>query len=357
MGNFARIGWGPVPNDRHDLGTDVFVQVRDDRGFSRGLFVGAQVKGGPSYFTDAVMDHDEVSGWFYYEPHVRHFEEWVQHGLPHLLVLHDLDERVSYWVHVTPTSIEVTGRGAKIFVPKSQTIDLDHLDDLMAVAATQREGVALEGTIWSSSIHDISPARWLRHALLVPRLVAPHPNRGTSRSIGWPEAVALLSQGRLRDLGRFQEEHDDVPSAEEAAVHREWGWRFVAAYGDYVTGGEPDLAAVLESAPNLESRCATLVLESCRLFDQEAHADAVEALSEAIHEDAAAPVDHAWLLIHRARHLAELSWMQEARQDAASAQRALAPETEDLTASLLRAAAGWLLFSRRPSIRDSSRRS
>ena len=48
--NFQRIKWGPVENTSHDLGTDLFVQARDTRGFSRGLVVGVQVKTGPSYF-------------------------------------------------------------------------------------------------------------------------------------------------------------------------------------------------------------------------------------------------------------------------------------------------------------------
>jgi len=50
-----RIGWGPVAlNVQHDLGTDLFVQARDDRGFDRGLPVGVQVKAGSSCFEQPV---------------------------------------------------------------------------------------------------------------------------------------------------------------------------------------------------------------------------------------------------------------------------------------------------------------
>jgi hypothetical protein len=62
----------------------------------------------------------------------------VTHGLRHLLVLHDLETRISYWVHVTAEAIESTGKGAKILVPARQTIDLEHLDDLLAVAASHK---------------------------------------------------------------------------------------------------------------------------------------------------------------------------------------------------------------------------
>ena len=43
---FERLGWGPLENSSHDLGTDLFLQARDERRFDRGLFVGAQAKGG-----------------------------------------------------------------------------------------------------------------------------------------------------------------------------------------------------------------------------------------------------------------------------------------------------------------------
>src|SRR4051794_23001702 len=104
---FADIGWGPVENKSHDLGTDLLVQARDDRRFERGLVVGAQVKGGPSYFTSEKRAKDgALQGWWYAESDVEHFDDWVQHGLPHLLILHNKGTKVSYWVHVTAEAIE-----------------------------------------------------------------------------------------------------------------------------------------------------------------------------------------------------------------------------------------------------------
>jgi hypothetical protein len=62
-----RIGWGPVvPNVQHDLGTDLFAQARDARRFDRGLFVGVQVKAGPSYFAQPARAEDgSLLGWWY----------------------------------------------------------------------------------------------------------------------------------------------------------------------------------------------------------------------------------------------------------------------------------------------------
>lgn len=39
--NFERLQWGPAPNPDHDVGTDLFLQVRDARGVDLGVVVGA----------------------------------------------------------------------------------------------------------------------------------------------------------------------------------------------------------------------------------------------------------------------------------------------------------------------------
>jgi len=159
--DLQRIGWGPVHlNARHDLGTDLFVQVRDVRRFDRGLLVGVQAKGGPSWFKRPARAEDgSLLGWWYDEEHADHFEDWVTHGLPHLLVLHDLNTRVSYWVHVTAKVVESTGKGAKILVPVGQTIDHEHLDDLLDVAASHKPVIGLQGTAWAASASNLPPAR------------------------------------------------------------------------------------------------------------------------------------------------------------------------------------------------------
>jgi hypothetical protein len=94
--NFERIGWGPVPNAQHDLGTDLLVQARDARLFDRGLVVGVQAKSGPGYFElPANAEDGSVLGWWNCERGLDHFDNWVTHGLPHLVVLHNLGIRKS----------------------------------------------------------------------------------------------------------------------------------------------------------------------------------------------------------------------------------------------------------------------
>lgn len=342
--NFERLGWGPVPNPEHDLGTDLLVQARDDRLFDRCAIVGVQVKAGASWFTDVVRDDDgELIGWSYYEPDTAHFDDWVVHGLPHLLVLHDLDTRVSYWVHVTAAVITVTGKGCKIVVPRDQVIDVEHRDALLEVAAQHRKPTALEGTVRSARMHDIPPGRRLRYALLVPRLVTPHRWRQGDGGVEPEEAIALLVQARLRDLDHIVGRGDSGSWWSEAAGSRDWRWRFAAAIRGFLTGADDvDLATHVADAPGVAQRAAATVVAACVLMDRERFDDAAALLSAAI--DEASPVDHAWLLVQRARARAQVGDVDSACADAVDAQRALVGDSDDLTASAIGGAAAWLLF-------------
>lgn len=347
MGNFERIGWGPVPNAQHDLGTDLFLMARDVRRFDRGLVVGAQVKAGPTAFDTSVEDDSgNVVGWEYYEPDVDHFESWVSHGLPHLLVLNDLDTRISYWVHVTPEAVTSTGMGMKIVVPAEQTIDMDHLDALMEVAAKQKTPVPLEGTAWTAGIETIPPARRLRHAMLAPRLVAPHPNTGTAKELQPEEGLAVLARGSVSRFHDFAAQHASVPNLTEAAGHRDWRWRFVAAFGRYIQGEESGVAGVLDDAPNESAVAGARILQACEMFDWEDYDSALAVLTEQIESDKADPADQAWLLMQRARIFADIGAVADARRDAACVLRV--GEQDDVTASALRGAAAWLIFQTAP---------
>jgi hypothetical protein len=115
----------------------------------------------------------------------------------------------------------------------------------------------LEGTAWTASAGGIAPGHRFRHALLVPRLVAPHRNAGFAAAIGSEEAVALLVQGRVGDFEQFADKHDSVQGFDEAGSSKDWRWRFVAAIGRRVTTGEATaLAAAVEDAPTPASRTA-----------------------------------------------------------------------------------------------------
>lgn len=207
---FQRFGWGATENSPHDLGTDLFLAVRDERRFDLGLIVGAQVKAGSSYFGEPKYDNDgELEGWWYREANREHFDAWLSHTLPHLIVLRDMEARVSYWAHVTADAVASTGKGAKLLVPCTQVVSAGQRDALLEVAKTQRPSVPWEGSIWTAG-SALSPHQLLRHALVVPRLVAPHPNAGVTGGLTPEQGVAMLMQARLSQFDRFAKEHQDV---------------------------------------------------------------------------------------------------------------------------------------------------
>ncbi|WP_433207079.1 DUF4365 domain-containing protein [Dactylosporangium sp. CS-047395] len=341
--DFRRIHWAPVVNSRGDLGTDLFVQVRDERRFSLGLVVGVQVKAGPSWFDDPALDAGgAVIGWWFYEPDKRHFDEWVEHGLPHLVVLHDLDKQVSYWSHVTAAAVQSTGKGSKILVPITQTIDAEHAHALIEVAATMRVGVALQGTAWAADGVPIGPGSLLRHAMIASRLVAPHPN-ATVKELTPEQALALIVQGRHFDLNRYVNSKA-APTMEDAARPKSaWRWRLVAAMWQYTTtGDDSELTPLTSLATSAPDRAAGAIVAACTAMDGERFEDAIQLLSEVVED--AEPIDCAWLLAQRARVLSELGHIAQARQDAARAQRSVMHASEDLTAAAIGAAAAQLLF-------------
>jgi tetratricopeptide (TPR) repeat protein len=342
--NFVRLNWGVARNRDHDLGTDLWLMPCDERLLDLGLIVGAQVKGGPSRFGRPKYDSERnVVGWWFRVDR-RHADYWLSHVAPHLLVLHDLETRTSYWAHITPESVISTGVEAKLLVPASQTVTNDQRDALLAVAASSRPRMDWEGSAWTGA-GSLLPRNVLRHALIVPRLVAPHPNTG-QLEITAEQAVALLVQARVREVMIAAERYPEVPSLTEARDSSEWSWRFVGALAHRVTTGSIDL--LLETAldpPDASSRAASTVAAATALIEEGRSEEALELLSAAIDLDQSQPVDQAWLTVQRARLLADVGRVDEARADAISVQKVRQTHPEDVTATAITGVAAALLFN------------
>lgn len=346
MADFEELGWGAEENNQHDLGIDLFLQVRDERRFDRAVLMTAQVKAGTSYFSSP--EHDQagaVTGWWYAESDARRFEDWVQHGLPHLLVLHNLEARVSYWAHVTKNSVEPAGEGFKVLVPSSQQVDPTQLPALLNVAASGKAAWSLEGSAWAAGAKAVAPGRKVRHALVAPRLIAPHPNTGSDRVLEPEEAIALVSQGRRDDLDLYRATTAPLQQLEQQTG---WRWRFLNAYLRAVEDGTT--TALLELAAAEDSyhpkhayrRAAVAVVCSVFLADGERW-DEAESVLEAAGDDLA-PVDHAWILVHQALLAGERGDMAHARRLAAESQRTVGLDADDVTARAIAAAAASFLF-------------
>ncbi|MER6709224.1 DUF4365 domain-containing protein [Streptomyces fumanus] len=360
IADFTDLGWGPSENTRHDLGIDLFLQVRDERRFDRNILMAAQVKSGPSYFNAPTSDDQGAcTGWWYAESDARHFEDWVQHALPHLLVMHDDATRTSYWAHVTKEAIQSTGDGFKIHVPIHQKVELGNREKLLEVAASTKQQPALQGTSFAAGAKAVAPGRALRHALLTPRLIAPHRNTGYERILAPEEAIALITQGRVQDLQWYIEKDSNPDLAAADSGSRLWEWRFFSAYYSAVMDADIqpllDLAAAACPAPMTPGkrrrkqrteqahRIAACVVTSAVFLTAAERLTEAETLLEAAGEDLL-PIDQAWVLMHRAIVMSERGDLDTSRRLAAAALRTVALDLDDVTAAAIGASAADFLF-------------
>lgn len=337
-GKFEGLGWGANSNFEHDLGTDLWLMARDERRFDLAALVGAQVKTGPSYFKSPKFDETgTVEGWWYAESDESHFDYWCDHVAPHLLVLHDLDSQISYWVHVTREKLESTGKGRKILVPAAATVDSKHFDGLIAVATSRRPVPQWEGSAWDGA-SAISGEALLRYALVTPRLVAPHANKGAI-DLNPYQSIALLVQMRLRHL------QPPAAAAETAKGADKWEWRLFAGLYEWVTtGARIKLEEVLGEAESAHGRVAATVALAVSWLEDGQPEKSRGLLRGELDVDKASPTDHAWLLVHLSQCLQELGDLAGAREAALKVQALLGYGPPDPTASAFSAAAANTVF-------------
>lgn len=355
LAQFERLGWGGLVDSRHDTGTDLYLRPRDARRYELGAMMGAQVKTGPSYFKSPQRDADgTITGWWFAEDDREHFDYWLRHALPHVLILRDQDRNLSYWVHIVPDQVVSTGKGAKVLVPALQTVDADHNDALSDVALTQLPTPTWDGTAWTGAVH-LSPADEIRHALIAPRLIVPHPNLATD-SIAGLEALAMQVLFRddleriLKPMGPPIVAREDNSNGkglplDDARKVDDWCWRATAALYLWCHKGEStDLLQLVDLVSASNERAAASVLCCVYHFDENDPDKALQVLQNALRHDDYSPVDHAWLETQRARALLEIGRHQEAFDLAMKTQRIHREAPSDVTAAAIAGACALTSF-------------
>ena len=286
---------------------------------------------------------DGESGWWYYESTPDHFEDWAHHRDRHLIVLRDLDARVSYWEHVTPSAVVSTGQGRKIFVPAHLTIDEEHAAELRRIALSLPPVLSFEGTVLDPP-ETITPESELRYALITPRLITSPIDFNPDEPIRAVEGVAMLAQGRFRELSVIADRHEQVPDPRELDAGTDWEWQFVAAIWDWVFNDtvEP-LRSVVTTAPDPACAAASGVFATCALARAERHQEAISLLAPLVEDGQSGPIDRAWVLVQRARASSEIGDLSRCNADATTARDLLKGLPDEITKSAVAAAAEWLI--------------
>jgi hypothetical protein len=299
---FNDLGWGPLTTGKHDLGTDVFVQVREEvqteearHLIDLGMLLGVQVKTGDSWFLEPANKGGR-SGWWFRERDHRHEEYWVNHHIPHILILQNESRDIQVWARLDRDSIEDTGAGIRVFVPADHAIGSAAAEQWARVVVEARKLQSFEGSRWTFNITQVPPSDWPRYALLASRIVAPHPNRGISDSINWAEAVALCIQATPERWLEAAEQKDGVPSPADAEESDEAGWRFAGAIYRWITGSGQALRSLDPGEFSNELRVAYAICMALVAEEQDDYAGAAELLRAEIRRDKRS-VDQAWLQI------------------------------------------------------------
>jgi len=353
-----------VIDSRHDTGTDLYLRPRDSRRYELGAVMGAQVKTGPSYFGSPQRTSDgTVTGWWFAEDHREHFDYWLRHALPHVVILRDQETNLSHWVHVTDERVLSTGKGAKILIPATQVVDKNHNEALSDIALTQLPTPTWNGSAWTGAVH-LLPKDEIRHALITPRLIAPHPNL-RPESITGLEALAMqvLLRGELEQV-LIRHQLDEIMQDDgakwkglalsEALKSPDWCWRATAAlHLRYYQGDPAELLRLSESASCPNERAASTILRCTYHFDENDADAAVEVLEEALTHDDYTPVDQAWLEAQLARARLEVGQHVAAFDLAMRAQRIHREAPSDVTAAAIAGACALTSFRANSWMRGS----
>lgn len=100
-----------------DYGIDADMEIVED-GEATGILIAIQIKSGKSFFK-----HQNEEG-FIFRADIEHYNYWVNHSLPVILVLCDNENKKCYWVQITEENVEkVSETSWKITVPKKNVVD------------------------------------------------------------------------------------------------------------------------------------------------------------------------------------------------------------------------------------------
>lgn len=108
---FSENGWIFREQTTHDYGIDAHVEIVEDER-PTGKLIALQIKTGRSFF------EEEVDGAYVFRTDDKHIAYWVGHSMPVVLVLYNPETDQAHWQHVSRETVETTGKGWKILIPR-----------------------------------------------------------------------------------------------------------------------------------------------------------------------------------------------------------------------------------------------
>ena len=300
-GLFLKFGW-TVSKPDPDFGIDLEISPTD-----RHFPFAVQVKTGQSYFRAPKFKDHQLLGWWYISKKPSHRKQWIN-GAPVLLVLYDYDNDNAYWVYVTESKIENQGANWKIFVPVEQKLDKDHQNEIQQILFDFYRKPLTSGISWENNLDSITQANQIRHALLTPRIIAPHPNNYHDLSGVEVLAIHILMREELDRA--WYDDDKEIPkhlpfpmpkSFSQALNSNDWSWNAAAAIHKYLCRGDNTLILVLDTkAATAYEKVASAILKSVVYIDNDEFDKAKNCVEHA-HSIDNSELDEAWLNVQEAR--------------------------------------------------------
>lgn len=113
---FSQNGWLFREQTTHDYGIDAHVEIVEAQR-PTGKLIALQIKAGQSFF-----EKDE-NGAYVFRTDDKHIAYWIGHSMPVVIVLYNPETKQACWQHVSRQTVETTGKGWKLSVPKTNLFE------------------------------------------------------------------------------------------------------------------------------------------------------------------------------------------------------------------------------------------
>jgi len=124
---FSRIRWIFREQYIDDNGIDAHIEmILADR--PNGRLIALQIKSGASYFSD------KNDNGYVYRGDQKHLDYWLEHSLPVLIILADVNNNIVYYERITSTNTTSTGKGWKVTIPFSNILNESSIENLRDIA-------------------------------------------------------------------------------------------------------------------------------------------------------------------------------------------------------------------------------
>lgn len=124
--------------EKNDLGIDAQIEFLQEDRKGTGRLIAIQIKCGESFFNE---QNDEG---FIYRGELKHYNYWINHSLPVVLIICHPTTKNSYWVQVTKANSKLLSKSWKIIIPFNQRLDAESKNELKHIADQLQHGDMVE---------------------------------------------------------------------------------------------------------------------------------------------------------------------------------------------------------------------